>query len=109
MPDLLGRPQRAADLSFECATNGIRHHRFTGPLLHDVLSAAGPAFDVSAARTGCATAPRVLLAVTSPWTAPRAGAQLVPPQDRCGARHISAITAAHGNGGYRAAGRPAPS
>lgn len=45
VPDLLAWPQHEADVSFECATSGIQHHRFTGPLLHDVLSAAGPVFD----------------------------------------------------------------
>lgn len=45
VPDLLAWPQHAADVSFECAISGVRCHRFTGPLLHDVLSAAGPGFD----------------------------------------------------------------
>lgn len=45
VPDLLGRPQHRAEVAFECATSGIRRHRFTGPLLHDVLMDAGPVFD----------------------------------------------------------------
>ncbi|MFF7333589.1 molybdopterin-dependent oxidoreductase [Streptomyces sp. NPDC008150] len=43
--DLLAWPQHHVRVSFECATSGTRHHRFTGPLLHTVLSAAGPGFD----------------------------------------------------------------
>lgn len=42
MPDLLAWPQHRAEVAFECATSGIQHHRFTGPLLHDVLTDAGP-------------------------------------------------------------------
>ena len=45
VPGLLAWPQHTADVSFECATSGIRRHRFTGPLLHDVLTEAGPGFD----------------------------------------------------------------
>lgn len=45
VPDLLAWPQHEADVSFEWATSGIHHHRFTGPLLHEVLSAAAPVFD----------------------------------------------------------------
>lgn len=37
VPDLLRRPQRRADVSFECATSGVQHHRFAGPHLYDVL------------------------------------------------------------------------
>ncbi|NEA97696.1 molybdopterin-dependent oxidoreductase [Streptomyces sp. SID13726] len=125
VPDLLAWPQHAADVSFECATSGVQRHRFTGPLLHDVLSAAGPGFDpvrrkdrlrfliaVSGVDGHHALlswaeidpdfgrAP-VLLAVTID-TAPldRAGPQLVLPQDRCGARHISGINSIRVDGGY---------
>lgn len=123
--DLLTWPQHEADVSFECATSGIQHHRFTGPLLHDVLSAAAPAFDparrkdrlrfliaVSGADGHHALlswaeidpdfgrAP-VLLAVTiDDVPLDRAGPQLVLPQDRCGARHISGINAIRVDGGY---------
>ncbi|WP_394436046.1 molybdopterin-dependent oxidoreductase [Streptomyces sp. SGAir0957] len=35
-------PQHHAEVEFECATSGVQHHRFSGPRLYDVLSAAGP-------------------------------------------------------------------
>ncbi|MER6012593.1 molybdopterin-dependent oxidoreductase [Streptomyces bluensis] len=125
--DLLAWPQHQERVSFECATSGIQHHRFTGPLLHDVLSDAGPAFDRARRKDRL----RFLIAVTGTdghhtllsWAeidpdfgrAPvllavsiddtplhRAGPQLVLPQDRCGARHISGINAIHVDGGYAA-------
>jgi DMSO/TMAO reductase YedYZ molybdopterin-dependent catalytic subunit len=125
VPGLLAWPQHTADVSFECATSGIRRHRFTGPLLHDVLTEAGPGFDparrkdrlrfliaVSGADGHQALltwaeidpdfgrAP-VLLAVAIDGTRlDRTGPQLVLPQDRCGARHISGITAIRVDGGY---------
>ena len=123
--DLLARPQHKADVSFECATSGVRHHRFTGPLLHDVLSAAGPLFDparrkdrlrfliaVSGADGHHALlswaeidpdfgrAPVLLAVGIDDTSLDRAGPQLVLPQDRCGARHISGITTIRVDGGY---------
>ncbi|MFD0004440.1 molybdopterin-dependent oxidoreductase [Streptomyces sp. NPDC127178] len=123
--DLLVWPQHEAEVSFECATSGIRHHRFTGPLLHDVLSAAGPGFDparrkdrlrfliaVSGADGRHALlswaeidpdfgrAPVLLAVGIDDTSLDRAGPQLVLPQDRCGARHISGITAIRVDGGY---------
>ncbi|MFH8462950.1 molybdopterin-dependent oxidoreductase [Streptomyces sp. NPDC017991] len=123
--DLLAWPQHAVEVGFECATSGSRRHRFTGPLLHDVLVAAGPGFDPArrkerlrfliavSGRDGhhallswaeidpdFGRAP-VLLAATiddSPLDGP--GPQLVLPQDRCGARHISGISAIRVDGGY---------
>jgi DMSO/TMAO reductase YedYZ molybdopterin-dependent catalytic subunit len=122
---LLGWPQRRARVSFECATRGTRHHRFEGPLLHDVLSDAGTGFDPARRKdrlrfliaiTGAdghhalmtwaeidpdfARAP-VLLAVRIDGTPlDRAGPQLVLPQDRCGARHISGVTSIAVDGRY---------
>jgi len=122
---LLAWPQQRVQVSFECATSGVQHHRFEGPLLHDVLSAAGPAFDLARRKDRL----RFLIAVTGAdghhallsWAeidpdfgrAPvllavriddtpldRAGPQLVLPQDRCGARHISGITAIRVDGRY---------
>ncbi|WP_406838112.1 molybdopterin-dependent oxidoreductase [Streptomyces sp. AHU1] len=116
VPDLLAWPQRRARVSFECATSGVRHHGFEGPLLHDVMRDAGPRFDPSRRKDRLrflvvvagadghhalltwaeidpdfADAP-VLLAVGVDGTPlDRAGPQLVLPQDRCGARHISGI------------------
>jgi DMSO/TMAO reductase YedYZ molybdopterin-dependent catalytic subunit len=132
VPDLLRWPQHRADVSFECATSGIQHHRFTGPRLYDVLAGAGPGFDPARRKdrlrfliavTGTdghhavlswaeidpdfADAP-VLLAVTIDGTPLDAtGPQLVLPQDRCGARHISGITVIRVDGGYRFSA-PAP-
>ncbi|MEU0968707.1 molybdopterin-dependent oxidoreductase [Streptomyces sp. NPDC005917] len=117
VPDLLRWPQQQVRVSFECATSGTQHHGFTGPRLYDVLSDAGPGFDPARRKdrlrfliavTGAdghhallswaeidpdfAHAP-VLLAVSIDATRlDRAGPQLVLPQDRCGARHISGIT-----------------
>ncbi|WP_405562993.1 molybdopterin-dependent oxidoreductase [Streptomyces phaeochromogenes] len=125
VPDLLAWPQREAEVSFDCATSGIQHHRFTGPLLHDVLTAAVPGFDPARRKDRLrfliavsgsdghhallswaeidpdfGRAP-VLLAVTIDETPlDRAGPQLVLPQDRCGARHISGINAIRVDGGY---------
>ncbi|MFJ9020263.1 molybdopterin-dependent oxidoreductase [Streptomyces sp. NPDC102259] len=125
VPDLLGWPQHQTEVAFECATSGVRHHRFTGPLLHEVLADAGPGFDparrkdrlrfliaVSGADGHHALlswaeidpdfgrAP-VLLAVTIDDTPlDHAGPQLVLPQDRCGARHISGVNAIRVDGGY---------
>ncbi|MFF3371706.1 molybdopterin-dependent oxidoreductase [Streptomyces sp. NPDC002680] len=125
VPDLLAWPQHEADVSFECATSGVRHHRFTGPLLHDVLSAAGPGFDPARRKdrmrfliavTGgdghhvllswaeidpdFGRAPVLLAATIDATPLDRAGPQLVLPQDRCGARHISGINAIRVDGGY---------
>ncbi|QLJ01600.1 molybdopterin-dependent oxidoreductase [Streptomyces sp. NEAU-sy36] len=132
VPDLLSWPQHRVAVGFECATSGMRHHRFTGPRLYDVLADAGPGFDPGRRKdrlrfliavTGTdghqallswaeidpdfADAP-VLLGVSiddTPLDA--AGPQLVLPQDRCGARHISGITAIRVDGGYGSAG-PVP-
>ncbi|MFF4244776.1 molybdopterin-dependent oxidoreductase [Streptomyces sp. NPDC001822] len=123
--DLLAWPQHQAQVSFECATSGARRHRFTGPLLHDVLADAGPGFDPARrkdrlrfliALSGAdghhvllswaeidpdfGQAP-VLLAVRIDGTPlDRIGPQLVLPQDRCGARHISGINGIRVDGGY---------
>ncbi|WP_431775885.1 molybdopterin-dependent oxidoreductase [Streptomyces cucumeris] len=125
--DLLAWPQHRAQVSFECATSGVQHHRFTGPLLHDVLVDAGPGFDPTKRKDRLCflvavhgadghramlswaeidpdfgRAP-VLLAVTIDDTSlDRAGPQLALPQDRCGARHISGIDAIRVDGGYSA-------
>ncbi|GGJ56745.1 molybdopterin-dependent oxidoreductase [Streptomyces brasiliensis] len=126
VPDLLGWPQHQVKVAFECATSGIQHHTFAGPRLYDVLAEAGPRFDparrkdrlrflIALAGTDghhvllswaeidpdFAHAP-VLLAVSIDDTAlDRAGPQLVLPQDRCGARHISGINAIRVDGAYR--------
>ncbi|MER7975828.1 molybdopterin-dependent oxidoreductase [Streptomyces sp. NPDC095817] len=137
VPDLLAWPQHRVRVSFDCATSGVQHHGFAGPLLHDVLRDAGPRFDPGRRKDRLrfliavagadghhvlltwaeidpdfADAP-VLLAVGIDGTPlDRAGPQLVLPQDRCGARHISGINAIRVDGCYparppAAAGRPA--
>ncbi|MEU5093008.1 molybdopterin-dependent oxidoreductase [Streptomyces sp. NPDC021356] len=125
--DLAAWPQHRAGVAFECATSGVRHHRFTGPLLYDVLADAGPAFDPARRKDRLrfliavrgtdghhtllswaeidpdfGRAP-VLLAVTldgAPLDHP--GAQLVLPQDRCGGRYVSGVEAIRVHGGYTA-------
>lgn len=127
VPDLLAWPQHEADVSFGCATSGIQRHRFTGPLLHDVLAAAGPGFDPARRKDRLrfliavsgtdghhallswaeidpdfGRAPVLLAATLDDAPLDRAGSQLVVPQDRCGARYISGIIAIHVDGGYTA-------
>ena len=110
-------PQRQADVIFDCATSGPRHHTFEGSLLREVAFGAGPAFDarrrkdrsrfllaVSGAdghRTVLSWAEidadfgdvPILLATTMDGRSlESAGSQLVVPSDRCGARYISGIT-----------------
>ncbi|KIZ16289.1 molybdopterin-dependent oxidoreductase [Streptomyces natalensis] len=109
--------QRRAEVVFDCATNGPQHHTFEGPLLREVIDAAGPAFDARRRKDRS----RFLLSVTGgdghhtvvSWAEldadfgdspillataldgralDEAGSQLVVPSDRCGARYISAIT-----------------
>ncbi|UFR06873.1 molybdopterin-dependent oxidoreductase [Streptomyces sp. Go40/10] len=129
VPALLAWPQHEAQVAFECATSGLQHHRFTGPLLHDVLTTAGPAFDPARRKDRLrfliavygadghhallswpeidpdfGRAP-VLLGVTLDGTPlDRVGPQLVLPQDRCGARHVSGVGAIRVDGGYPATG-----
>ncbi|MFE5400491.1 molybdopterin-dependent oxidoreductase [Streptomyces sp. NPDC056580] len=132
VPDLLVLPQHRVAVSFECATRGVQRHEFSGPRLHEVLAGAGPSFDpvrrkdrlrflitvtgkdghhavlswaeIDPDFAGAA----VLLAVTIDGTPLDAsGPQPVLPQDRCGARHISGITAIRVDGTY-GSGAPAP-
>ncbi|GGO82085.1 molybdopterin-dependent oxidoreductase [Wenjunlia tyrosinilytica] len=109
-------PQRV-HVVFDCATSGPQHHTFEGPLLREVLTFAGPAFDahrrkdrsrflVSVAGGDGHHAvlswaeidadfgnARILLATRMDGRALDAdGSQLVVPSDRCGARYVSAIT-----------------
>ncbi|MCX5275165.1 molybdopterin-dependent oxidoreductase [Streptomyces virginiae] len=115
--DLREWKQHRAKVVFDCATNGPQHHVFEGVFLRDVVASAGPAFDARRRKDRS----RFLLAVSGgdghhsvlAWAeldadfggspvllATRldgtdlddAGAQLVVPSDRCGARHVSAVT-----------------
>ncbi|MGW9028653.1 molybdopterin-dependent oxidoreductase [Streptomyces sp. NPDC055722] len=125
VPDLLAMPQREKRVSFECATSGVQHHCFRGPLLYDVLSAAGPVFDPARRKdrlrflilvTGAdghyvllswaeidpdfGRAPVLLAASIDDTPLDRSGPQLVLPQDRCGARSVSGINAIRADGRY---------
>ncbi|MGW1209765.1 molybdopterin-dependent oxidoreductase [Streptomyces sp. NPDC002499] len=125
VPDLLGWPQHRVRVTFDCATSGPQHHHFTGPRLYDVLTDAGPGFDPRRRKdrlrfliavTGTdghhalltwaeidpdfAHAPVLLAASIDDTPLDRAGPQLVLPQDRCGARYISGISAIRVDGGY---------
>jgi DMSO/TMAO reductase YedYZ molybdopterin-dependent catalytic subunit len=109
--------QHRAEVVFDCATSGPRHHTFQGPLLREVVAAAGPAFNAALRKDRS----RFLLAVTGgdghgtvlSWAEIDAdfgnapillavaidgrgldaeGSELVVPTDRCGARYVSAIT-----------------
>ncbi|MCX5175537.1 molybdopterin-dependent oxidoreductase [Streptomyces virginiae] len=115
--DLREWKQHRTKVVFDCATNGPQHHVFEGVLLRDVVASAGPAFDARRRKDRS----RFLLAVSGgdghhsvlAWAeldadfggspvllATRldgtdldgAGAQLVVPSDRCGARYVSAVT-----------------
>ncbi|MEU6549908.1 molybdopterin-dependent oxidoreductase [Streptomyces sp. NPDC046915] len=124
---LLAWPQHRTRVSFECATSGVQRHTFTGPLLHDVLAAAGPVFDPARRKDRLrfliavrgadghhallswaeidpdfGRAPVLLAATIDDTPLDHAGPQLVLPQDRCGARHISGIEAIRVDGGYPA-------
>lgn len=126
VPDLMAWRQHRVRVGFECATSGVRHHRFEGPLLHDVLSAAGPEFDPARRKdrlrfliavTGAdghhallswaeidpdfGRAPVLLAASIDDTPLDGCGPQLVLPQDRCGARYVSGINAIRVDGRYR--------
>ncbi|MFD9374070.1 molybdopterin-dependent oxidoreductase [Streptomyces sp. NPDC059999] len=115
--DLRVWEQHKAAVTFDCATNGPRHHVFEGALLRDVVAHAGPAFDARRRKDRS----RFLIAVSGgdghhsvlSWAEldsdfgatpvllatrldgedlDEAGSQLVVPSDRCGARYVSAVT-----------------
>lgn len=128
-----GWEQHRADVVFECASSGLRHHRFEGPLLREVVADARPDFDVRRRRDRS----RFLLAVTGgdghhavlSWgeidpdfgdvpallattldgvALDLLGSQLVVPSDRCGARYISAITSVWVGARFTTGPLPAP-
>lgn len=130
VPDLLSWPQHRARVSFDCATSGVRRHRFAGPRLYDVLADAGPAFDPARRKDRLrfliavagadghrtllswaeidpdfADAPVLLAVAMDDAPLDRAGPQLVLPQDRCGARYVSGVTAIRVDGGYTVGSR----
>ncbi|MEV6021984.1 molybdopterin-dependent oxidoreductase [Streptomyces sp. NPDC052036] len=127
VPDLGAWPQHRLGVTFECATSGVRRHRFTGPLLYDVLSAAGPGFDPARRKDRLrfliavrgadghhvllswaeidpdfGHAPVLLAGSIDDTPLDRAGPQLVLPQDRCGARYVSGVNAIRVDGAFQA-------
>jgi hypothetical protein len=118
--DLLRRPLHQAEVTFACATSGIQRHRFSGPLLHDVVLAAAPGFERRRRKdraafllsvTGAdghhavlswgeldpdfADQPVLLATSADGQSLDLCGPQLVVPQDRCGGRYVSGVTRIH--------------
>ncbi|MEV7006530.1 hypothetical protein [Streptosporangium sp. NPDC051022] len=114
--DLRALPWYEADAVFRCRTSGTRRHRFAGPLLVDVIGAAGPIFDPAErkdrvrfliwvlGRDGHRAVlswgeidpefgdARVLLGMRMDGRPlDEQGPHLVVPGDRCGGRYVSRI------------------
>ncbi|MGW4164034.1 molybdopterin-dependent oxidoreductase [Streptomyces sp. NPDC004788] len=112
-----GWEQHRTEVVYDCAKDGPQHHTFVGALLREVVDRTRPGFDPVRRKERS----RFLLAVNGgdghhavlSWAeidadfgnAPvllatrmddeeldTAGAQLVVPSDRCGARYVSAVT-----------------
>ncbi|WP_207400623.1 hypothetical protein [Actinomadura roseirufa] len=117
MADLRALPQHEREVTFRCRRSGVRRHRFTGPLLLDVLAPAAPLFVPGERRDRlrflislrAGDGHRVVLswAEIDPEFGNRPvllgvrrdeaaldgeGPQLVMPDDVCGARNISGVT-----------------
>ncbi|MEV7613256.1 molybdopterin-dependent oxidoreductase [Streptomyces sp. NPDC089799] len=115
--DLRSWPQHRAEVTFDCATNGPQHHVFEGALLREVVADAGPGFDAGRRKersrflltvnggdghhtvlawaevdADFADNPVLLATRLDGEDLDEAGAQLVVPSDRCGARYVSAVT-----------------
>ncbi|MEV7600856.1 molybdopterin-dependent oxidoreductase [Kitasatospora sp. NPDC089797] len=111
-------PAHRVEVSFDCLTEGEQHHGYEGPALLDVLLAARPRIDFSGRKqrlrfllnvvgadghravvSWAEIDPdfggrRILLATSMDGTPlDAAGPQLVVPDDHCGARYVSAVTA----------------
>lgn len=111
-------PAHRVEVSFDCLTEGEQRHGYEGPALLDVLLAARPRIDfsgrkqrlrfllnvvgadghravVSWAEIDPDFGGRRILLATSMDGAPldADGPQLVVPDDHCGARYVSAVTA----------------
>lgn len=118
--DLARWPLHHAEVTFACATSGIQRHRFQGPLLHDVVLAAAPGFELRRRKdragfllsvTGAdghhavlswgeidpdfAHQPVLLATRADEQPLDACGPQLVVPQDRCGGRYVSGVTRIH--------------
>ncbi|MBO2448966.1 hypothetical protein J4573_17825 [Actinomadura barringtoniae] len=117
MNELRALPQHEREITFTCRKSGARRHRFSGPLLLEVLSLAGPLFIPGERKDRlrflislqAADGHRVILswAEIDPEFANRPvllgvsrdgtgldgeGPQLVMPDDVCGARNLSGVT-----------------
>ncbi|MEV5407554.1 molybdopterin-dependent oxidoreductase [Thermopolyspora sp. NPDC052614] len=117
MDTLRSMAQRETTVTFECRTSGLRRHHFRGPLLIDVLRAAGPLFDpgerkdrlrfmiLVRGRDGhhavvswgevdpeFGDIPALLAVSLDHRDLDEQGPHLVMPGDRCGGRHISQVT-----------------
>ncbi|MFF8833277.1 molybdopterin-dependent oxidoreductase [Streptomyces sp. NPDC015131] len=141
-----GWEQHRVDVVFDCATSGSRRHTFQGPLLREVVGDTRPAFDPRRRKdrsrfvvrvhggdghhsvlawaevdADFGDAPVLLATRLDGDDLDTAGAQLVVPSDRCGARYVSAVTGiwvgtlpphealGHPVGGAHAAHAPGPS
>lgn len=120
MADLRALPQHEREITFSCRSSGLRRHRFTGPLLLDVLHSARPAFAPGERKDRlrflislrAADGHRIVLS----WAEidpefgngpillghsrdgrrlDDQGPQLVVPGDVCGARNVSGIVDLH--------------
>ncbi|WP_224282120.1 molybdopterin-dependent oxidoreductase [Streptomyces sp. LS1784] len=116
--ELRALPARRVEVSFDCRTAGEQRHGYEGPALLDVLRAARPWIDfsgrkqrlrfllsvvgadghravVSWAEIDPDFGGQEILLATSMDGAPldATGPQLVVPDDHCGARYVSAVTA----------------
>jgi hypothetical protein len=110
-------PAHRTEVVFDCATNGAQRHVFAGPLLRDVITQAGPAFDARRRKDRSrfllvvfggdghravlswpeidaefGNAPVLLATSLDGRPLDAEGSQLVVPHDACGARYVSAIT-----------------
>ncbi|MFG3040796.1 molybdopterin-dependent oxidoreductase [Streptomyces sp. NPDC048330] len=116
--DLRGRwEQHRAEVVFDCATAGPQHHTFVGPLLREVMAGVAPGFDPARRKersrflvsvsggdghhtvlswaeidADFGNAPVLLATRMDEEELDTAGAQLVVPSDRCGARYVSAVS-----------------
>jgi hypothetical protein len=119
-PELTALPQHKREVVFTCRKSGLRRHRFTGPLLLDVLREVGPAFAADERKERlrylislrAADGHRIVLswAEIDPEFGNRPillgltrdglpldgqGPHLVVPGDVCGARNVSGIVELH--------------
>jgi hypothetical protein len=113
---LRGWPQHTTEALYTCGRTGPHRHTFTGPLLHDVLADARPAFDPARRKERArylirvrgadghlalltwaeidpefAAAPVLLAVALDGAPLGGEGPQLVVPQDRCGTRYIRRV------------------